>query len=211
MENAESTKKVIKQDINLQKVNCGPFITFIVFIVIMLGFVTGVLYIYFGGNRSLDIINEWFEMVIQKKLDASMLNLFLTNINSIIIYILVIFLLGFSPVFSFIITLIPFIKGLGVGLSISYIYISYGWRGILYELLIDIPKNIIMIMIIILMTKESIKFSNGIYNVIKYKKIDGLSVKRYIVKFIVISLLVLIVSCLSGLCDFVFFKCFNIL
>ncbi|MBP0979177.1 MAG: hypothetical protein J6C55_00815, partial [Oscillospiraceae bacterium] len=159
-------EKILKKNIKNSRTS-DRFITNIIWFILISGFLFGVSYIYFGAEKSLEIIHDWFDKTIQNKSNSSLKNLFLSNIISSNIYIIIIFVLGFSPIFSLAISLVAFLKGLGLGLHTTFIFINYGWRGIFYESIIDIPFNIFIIYIIILSIKESIKFSNKIYNIIK--------------------------------------------
>ena len=202
---------IFNKDINKKKNNYNSFVTVLIWIVIIVGFLAGVLYIYMGGEKSLDLINDWFDKVIQRKSDANILNLFLFNITPSVIFIIIIFSLGFSPIYSFLIGFCSFLKGIGLGLNVSYVYISYGWRGIIYESIIDIPFNIIIMSIFVLAARESMKFSDGIYSVMKNKINNNISVSRYFIKFIIILIMLIISSFLNSIFDFIFFKYLNIL
>ena len=81
----------------------------------------------------------------------------------------------------------------------------------IYEVLIDIPVNILLMFIIILTTKEAMNFSNGIYSALKNRVINDISLKRYFLKFFIIFILVAIISILNAMFDFMFFKYLNIL
>lgn len=219
-------REIKKQDVDKDDIDIGPeiifnknkdkdnynsFITFLIWIVLIVGFLAGVLYIYTGGEKSSDLINDWFDNVIQRKLDANILNLFFFNITPSVIFIIIIFSLGFSPILSFLIGFCSFLRGVGLGLNVSYVYISYGWRGIIYESIIDIPFNIVMVAILVLSARESMKFSDGIYSVIKNKINVNISVSKYFVKFIVIIIMLIIAAFLNSIFDFLFFKYLNIL
>ncbi len=197
--------KHIKQDKD------NPFVLYLLWAIAIIGFFIGVIYIFHDREKSLDFINDWFEKTLQQKSNEKFLNLFLTNINSILTYMLIIFSLGFSPILSLIINLIPFIKGVGMGLNVSYVYVNYGWRGIVYESLIDIPIKLILMIMIILFAKEAIKFSNQIRSLIVNRPSVCINLKKYCVKFIFAFVVMLILCLLNTFLDFCFFNYFNIL
>ena len=204
-------KKILKKNIKNQK-NSDRFIINIIWFILITGFLFGVCYIYLGAEKSLDIITDWFDKTLQNKSGSNLINLFLSNMISSNIYIIIIFILGFSPIFSLSTSLVAFLKGLGLGLHTTFIFINYGWRGIFYESIIDIPFNIFIIYIIILSTKESIKFSNKIYCVIKNNKNNTqISINKYLIKFLLIFLSLEIILFFNALFDFIFFNYFNIL
>lgn len=207
-ENEKSDEVIIDRRAKKSK---KSFMTVGLWLILFSGFFASVFYVYLGDEQSADFLTEWFSRLIQDKQEFDILNLFLSNFASTGIYLFVIFILGFSPVFSFIVSFVPFFKGLGSGLAITYVYMNYGWRGMVYEALIDIPVNIVMMFVIILMTKEAMNFSNGIYIALKNRVIDDISLKRYFLKFFIIFILVVIISILNAMFDFMFFKYLNIL
>lgn len=207
-ENEKSDKVIIDRRAKKSK---KSFMTVGLWLILFSGFFSAVFYVYLGDEQSADFLTEWFSRLIQDKQEFDILNLFLSNVASTGIYLFVIFILGFSPVFSFIVSLVPFFKGLGSGLAITYVYMNYGWRGMIYEVLIDIPVNILLMFIIILTTKEAMNFSNGIYSALKNRVINDISLKRYFLKFFIIFILVAIISILNAMFDFMFFKYLNIL
>lgn len=205
-------EKNVKVKINKRaKKSKKSFMTVVLWLILFLGFFTAVFYIYLGDEQSVDFLTEWFSRLIQDKQESDIFNLFLSNVTSASIYLFVIFILGFSPVFSFIVSFVPFFKGLGSGLAITYIYINYGWRGMVYEALIDIPVHILLMLIIILTTKEAINFSNGIYSALKNRVVNDISLKRYFLKFFIIFILIAVISILKAVFDVIFFKYLNIL
>ena len=207
-ENEKSDKVIIDRRAKKSK---KSFMTVGLWLILFSGFFSAVFYVYLGDEQSADFLSFWFSRLIQDKQEFDILNLFLSNVASTGIYLFVIFILGFSPVFSFIVSLVPFFKGLGSGLAITYVYMNYGWRGMIYEVLIDIPVNILLMFIIILTTKEAMNFSNGIYSALKNRVINDISLKRYFLKFFIIFILVAIISILNAMFDFMFFKYLNIL
>lgn len=204
MEEKETKKECKLKIVN----NSNSFILCVIWIVLFVGFFSGVLYSYFGSN--LKFLNDYFETFFQKKITTDVMHLFLLNSISIMGYLLSVFLLGFSPIFSLAISLIPFLKGLGIGLNISYIYTSYQWKGLVYEAITDIPINIMVMFVVVLATKEALKFSDGIYKTIRHKKNNDISLKRYTIKFIVIFVLAIIVSFLSSVANYLFFRYFTL-
>ena len=190
--------------------NSNSFVMCVIWVILFIGFLGGVLYSYFGKNINLKFIDNYFEVFLKNKTTVNVMQLFVLNSVSVVSYLLGIFLLGFSPIFSLVISLIPFFKGVGMGLNTSYVYTSYQWKGLIYEAIVDIPINIIVMFIIVLATKEAIKFSNGIYKTIKNKKNNDISLKSYTVKFIFILVLAVIISFFSSVVNFLFFKYFTL-
>lgn len=208
----------IKPEINQQtyisnKLSSKYFITTIMWFILITGFLFGVTYIYLGGEKSLDTINDWLDKTLQNKSNTTLTNIFLSNIISPNIYIIIIFILGFSPISSLVISFILFLKGLGLGLNITFVFINYGWRGIIYEAIINVPFNIIIMYIIILSARETLKFSYKIYNIIKNKTTANtyINLNQYIIKFLLIFLYLAIILFFYSVSDFVFFNYFNIL
>lgn len=75
------------------------------------------------------------------------------------ILLLISVFIGFSAIGSPLICLLPFIKGLGLGLFCGYLYSEYGLHGLGYSLLLIVPAQSIANLTLIVSCNESCGFS----------------------------------------------------
>lgn len=73
--------------------------------------------------------------------------------------LLITFLLGFSAISAPVIFLVPLYKGLGLGLSMGYLYMNYGFKGVGYCAFMIVPSAVLSVIAILLGCKESFHFS----------------------------------------------------
>ena len=64
---------------------------------------------------------------------------------------------------SITIPMLIFFKGLGLGLSSGYIYLTYGFKGILFNLVIVLPGAFLSCLALVISSKESITFSYTLF------------------------------------------------
>lgn len=87
---------------------------------------------------------------------------------------------------------IPLFKGLGIGCICSYIYSSFGIKGVLYcSLIVFLPSAIDLIALIISCSQSS-RMSRALLNLIDYNKKENeeLNVRFFILRYVVISLII---------------------
>ena len=80
---------------------------------------------------------------------------FIASFASVFLFLLILFLSGLSLWGCCISVIMPFIKGYGYGLSIGYLYMNYGFSGILYNLLVILPGAFLCCAVICAAARES--------------------------------------------------------
>ena len=116
--------------------------------------------------------------------------------------IIILFILGFGAVSQPIEAFILFYRGVALGISVSYTYFHYGFKGFLIALLVILPHAVGSSIILILATRESIRSSNmfaGFAFAGKGNDKANSQVRMYFIKFIVLLVLLVISSILDSL------------
>ncbi len=145
-----------------------------------------------------------------KSLVQNHLNAFITNINDLNynltlknnlistgLYVFGIWLLGISVIGIPIIVGMFFIKAFILGFSIGAVFITFGTRGILFNLIYIIPSNIITMISLLILSIYAISFSLLlIYNIFKKKNMDF---KVMVNKYIIVLSYSLIINILMAL------------
>ena len=103
---------------------------------------------------------------------------------------------------------VPFVKGLGIGAMLGYIYSFHGIKGVLYSALTVFPAAAIEFFAINLACNESYQMSLDILSLIKNKKRDNAEpdMKLYIIRYLIIFAVLIISSIVYSVSSKLFFK-----
>lgn len=165
-------KKIIKaKDAILRQKKFYVFLITLMFI----GFISGIIFIFFTSNDNktniIKNVTDFFNTVKAStgiNYGKSLLNTLLINV----LYVFLIWILGISLIGFPVIIGILFFKSFIIGLSISSIIASYGFKGLLGAFLYIFPHNVILIILYLLLGFYSISFC--------YKLFSHLFLKRTI-------------------------------
>lgn len=139
---------------------------------------------------------------------------FMTNINNnsidnglalrnslIINYLFVglIWILGLSIIGVLVNIFLTFIKGFLVGFSISSLFLTYSYKGVLASLLYTFPAQIINIFVVSILSIYSIMFSKNLLQIISSK--TNTNNRLILKKYIVILIISIILSFISSLLE----------
>ena len=132
---------------------------------------------------------------------------FVSSFASAAVFMLVILLLGLSLWGGFIAVALPFFKGYGYGLSVGYLYGAYGFKGVLYNLLVILPGTFISSAVIaagaLCALRSSVKSTAGLFRS-PVRDDPKEQLKRYLLTMLRLSLLCLAASIIDVLCAFCF-------
>ena len=109
-------------------------------------------------NMSQDDFNNFSfitQMFIKKKSEQTFLQSLINSFSTSASLLLICFFLGFSAISQPVEITIPIFRGLGLGASIAYIYVTYGIKGFLISLLLIIPNAVISSISIIMAKKKN--------------------------------------------------------
>ncbi len=181
----------------------------ILFVIFVIGFIFGCILIGFNQKETLSNLDELMQNFIQTRKEGKFLINFINSMTSTMVFILILFILGLLPFGQPFAFFIPLFHGLGLGLLISYLYFSKGLKGFLVYLFSFVPYEICFILILILGSKFSIRFSNENFKkllVENYKKESKLFFKLYLMQFLVLLVFQIIASFVDSFAGYVFFK-----
>ena len=122
--------------------------------------------------------------------------------NSLIInyiFIITIFILGFSIIGIIINVFLVYLKGFLVGFSISSILLTYNYKGVIAAIIYTIPSQLLNIIIISILSIYSIMFSKHLITVIVSKK--PVSTRNILKKYSIIFTFSIIVTLISSLLE----------
>ncbi|MGN0661426.1 MAG: stage II sporulation protein M [Oscillospiraceae bacterium] len=156
-------------------------------------------------QTSLKAITQGF---VESRANQGFLEIASSSFFSAAVYLIIAFFLGFCAISQPISLLLPFFKGMGLGLSMAQIYLEYGFSGIYICLASILPNALIVIFAVILAARESIRLSN----VFLHSAMRGSSgeerglVKNYLLKFTILFLMALAAAVADGVLCLIFSK-----
>ena len=129
------------------------------------------------------------------------------------IYIFVLFISGYCAVSAPAIFFIIFFKGLGVGLTVGYIYSKYYVSGFLFCLLMILPTTAAFVAVTMYAAMEafktSISFCGTFINSINLS-INASTIKSYNYRFLAYTVIIVIISALDAILSYSFSSLFNL-
>lgn len=161
----------------------------------------------FGDESLLHSLAFMTKGYMAGRVEQSLVETFLFSFLSSGGFILGFFLLGFSAVALPVIVILPLFKGLGLGVSIGYLYITYGIKGVAFCAAIILPAALFSTFAIILAARESFKLSL-LFLATFIPKLQGTItprvIKLYCAKFLVLFGIIAISSLIDCVVTFLF-------
>lgn len=174
-----------------------------------LGIVLGSLSLNFMGDNSptlISILKSYFN----ENESLSILALFSRNLISGFIYLGAIYIAGLCAIGLPIVAIIPLIKGIAVGVIISYQYIFSGIKGFLYSAAIIIFPAALLVSVLNYAYCEgifmSLAVSNGIFNGKPRDTKYSASFVTFTKRFLIFSVAVIIISIIEAVLSSLFSK-----
>lgn len=176
------------------------YILFIILFFLLIGIFFGVF--RFDDTKNLEnIFKAYIEDYILSRTNGSFGKAFLSVLLSSFSVLFLLFLLGGSLFGVVTLPIAMFVKGFFQGGVAAYMYSQYGLKGIAFNAVIYIPSTILFLMIMLLASGESVKFSFKISNLTLSRAIpQNLSTefKDYSAKFIIFAVLTVVSSLIDA-------------
>ena len=156
MELAKTAYEYSRGSINNLKKNWKSLILLLLF---AFGILLGTYILKHNGELMDTIIANAFNDYIEAKKDKSIAANFIDSIKINLIFIIISFVLGFCAIGTPLISLIPVVKGIGIGVICGYLYLKYNFSGLGYCVLIIYPGLIVSMMSLLMACNFSLSFS----------------------------------------------------
>ena len=180
----------------------------------LVGIIAGIIFIFFVDESNkkniVTKVNDFFIMLKTSKsinYSKSLSNTILLNL----LYVLLIWTLGISLIGFPIIIVVLFFRCFVLGLSISSIIYSYGFKGILGSFLYIFPHQIIILILYLLLGFYSLSFCYKLFSLLFLKKTINFNygMKRYL-KILLLSVVIsLVISIYEVFISTYFLKLFT--
>lgn len=96
---------------------------------------------------------------IKARSEQTLLATFSSSFFGSALLIMLAFLFGFCAIAQPVILFIPLFRGLGLGISMAYLYGAYGLRGMLACLVLILPNAVLSALVILVACRESLRLS----------------------------------------------------
>ena len=161
-------------------------------VVIFTGIITGIVIYSFADEALKESIGNRFIIFASDFADKNKPEIFSGLICQNIFYCVLMLVFAFCIYGTPAVFFLSFIKAVGLGVLTTYIYDTYVLKGIEYCLLIIFPGKFILIFSMILLTQNCYINSNSLTSFLTKRTDEGVNLKKYILRTVVISLLMAI-------------------
>lgn len=175
---------------------------------LIFGLVCGALITKKASQPFLDKISFIIERFVTARANQPALHTFLSSLLSTSLYLLAAFLVGMCVCGTPLVPLIPFVRGLGLGLSMGYLYTYQGLKGVAFSALLIVPSALISSISLIIACHEGMRLSGILFSCTSK---DGAplklwaDMKKYSIRFAACAFLL----CFSSLVDTLFVSAFS--
>jgi len=172
-----------------------------------IGMLYGSLLVGFGEKELLESLNFMTKGYLTGRVEQSFWQTFLNSLLSSGALLLLLFLFGFSGLSVPIVLFLPAFKGMGLGVSIGYLYTTYGWKGVAFCAVMLLPATIFSALAIILAARESLRLSILFLSTFIPRIRGTLSpktVKQYCIKYGILLGVVLLSALIDSVTSFLF-------
>lgn len=177
---------------------------------LLIGIIAGVICARNGDKSLVEKLNFLFLTDFENRRSMDLFSVFSASFSSGFLMLLATFLLGISSWGFFVLPAVPLFKGFGFGISTGYMYAAYGAAGIFYNILVVLPGAFVSALILIIISKESFRFSWNIMTSLRgYKSDISGEFRLYIVRIFWALIALAGASLLDMLCSLVFSGLFS--
>ncbi len=178
--------------------------TLFYFLLFSLGILFGLIFIFLISDLDKYVVKSGLTEYISS-ITSNTFNYkegFILSLKTNIFYVTIIWLCGIVFIFIPIVVFIIFYKGFTIGFMISSFILTFKAKGLSYSILFIFPHEIINILIILIFSIYSIRFSKKIIRVI-YKNED-INLRKISKNFFIIYIVFILASLISSLIEIYF-------
>lgn len=155
-------------------------------------------------NTATDKITKLFLSNISARESTSILYIFVSSLASSFLFILLAFFMGLSMWGCILAPIVPLLRGFCLGISQTYLYSTYGLKGIGFQLLVLLPGLFMSSLAILLMAREAIRLSHNFSSFMLFGKREPFGKKDDIRTYFLRTGCVLGICVVASVIDIVF-------
>ena len=167
------------------------------FVISFIGVVTGALFMTVLSSQDKQLVAETLSSFLENIEPTNYLASLTNNVIINVLFIVIIWLLGFSIIGLPIVVILLFKKAFTVSFTLSSFVANYGLKGSLIGFLYNFPHQFVIFVIYLYLGCYAIKVSLAlIHSIIKRKTIDFKAIMNRYLLVLVVSLLVVVIMTL---------------
>ncbi|BED92848.1 MAG: stage II sporulation protein M [Candidatus Paraimprobicoccus trichonymphae] len=180
-------------------------------VLLLIGILFGTLFLDIVSLDTIKKLDFLFLNDFKERNSQSNFSIFISSFSNYSVFIFLIIAMSLSFFGIILIPALIFFKGASIGITIGYLYLIYGLKGIGYHALILLPGLFLSCMSYILISIYAINFS-VIFSSVLFPKNNNLNLyeklKKYLKKSGLISLILVISSLVDVITIILFYKFF---
>lgn len=157
---------------------------------LLVGTLLGSLFCAQTDNGLTDELGSLQSGFVSLRQDPDLASVLLRTLSSSTIFLAALFVSGFCAVGHPIAAAVLLLRGMGFGVVLSQLYLSFGSRGVLWSLALVLPNAVVSGAALVFGARESLNFSNMyILFSLSDRQVDGLKeqLRLYCAKFLVLE------------------------
>lgn len=178
----------------------------VLMILLFVGVLIGSLTLSHMSEENLNNMTFITQGFFKSRTEQTLLQTLWTSFSSAGGILLACFIMGFCAVSQPVELIVPIFRGIGLGTSISYLYLAFGLKGLFVTLIMILPHALISSVAILLAVRESVRMSNVFsrYGFSEKEISDRPSISLYLLKFLILFVIIALSSFLDGVLSYLF-------
>ena len=193
----------IKERNKLNRIKPDKILMYVLMAMFLLGEFVGTVLYCTVANEKLSDIDVLSVQFLHSRINCTFFETVINSFSGPFVLVLLCMLIGFGAIFQPAAILVPFFRGLGIGITLAEINSVYMYKGFALSLIMIVPYTVVSAVIIISAARESVLMSSG--------KIFGadkggtfIDFKLYFIKFLILIAVLAASSLIDSLLTFAF-------
>lgn len=191
----------------------GNYLIYGLFLMFIIGMIYGALLSKTQSAEFLESLNLITREYASAHEKQTLLKTLSSSFLSCSIFVVTPYLLGYSAIGQVASFFVPMFKGLGIGLTMGHLYLSYGLKGVSYSALIIVPQTVVGLFAILIGCREAIRLSSMFLGVCSSSKqgkpFSSETIRLYNIKFSVLLAIALFSAVVDVITVLLFSRMFN--
>ncbi len=196
----------IKERNKLNRIKPDKILMYVLMAMFLLGEFVGTVLYCTVANEKLSDIDVLSVQFLHSRINCTFFETVINSFSGPFVLVLLCMLIGFGAIFQPAAILVPFFRGLGIGITLAEINSVYMYKGFALSLIMIVPYTVVSAVIIISAARESVLMSSGIGRKIFGADKGGtfIDFKLYFIKFLILIAVLAASSLIDSLLTFAF-------
>ncbi len=196
----------IKGRNKLNRIKPDKILMYVLMAMFLLGEFVGTVLYCTVANEKLSDIDVLSVQFLHSRINCTFFETVINSFSGPFVLVLLCMLIGFGAIFQPAAILVPFFRGLGIGITLAEINSVYMYKGFALSLIMIVPYTVVSAVIIISAARESVLMSSGIGRKIFSADKGGtfIDFKLYFIKFLILIAVLAASSLIDSLLTFAF-------